>query len=116
MKMRSLFLAVVLVVMCAMPANAVSSRAIGGGVTLDFDGTTAVCYATITANNRDTISATMSLWDGNDCVATWRGTATGYLVFDKTADVSKGESYTLTVDVTINGKVQPQMSTSGTCK
>ncbi len=63
----------------------------------------------------DAISAVTKLWQGNSCIETWEDTAYGILNVTYSTDVKGGKSYTVTVDYTINGIVQKQLSDSGTC-
>ncbi len=57
----------------------------------------------------------MKLWNGNQCIATWTARDTSLLSLSETATVKRGQSYTLTVDYTIEGTAKPRLSTSGTC-
>lgn len=83
---------------------------------LTFSGTTANCSVNIRANNsNDAISATVKLWKGNTCLYTWNENGTGRISFQKTAPVSRGAAYKLTVDFTCAGVKQPQQSVTRTC-
>ena len=78
--------------------------------------TTATCSVFIRANKaNDDISADISLWQGNSCIESWEASGSGTLNFESTATVSKGKSYTLKIDFSINGKIQPSVSHSNTC-
>ena len=84
--------------------------------TLTFSGTTANCAVKIRADKTtDTISVTMKLWKGNSCLQTWNANGTGRVTVSKTATVTKGSAYKLTVDYTINGVKQTQKSVTNTC-
>ena len=63
----------------------------------------------------DTLSATAKLWTGKTCLKTWTIKGTGKIQTTKTATVSKGKTYKLTVDYTVNGVKQPQKSVTRTC-
>ena len=62
---------------------------------ISFNGTTASCTVFVAADRpTDDIEAVIKLWQGSKCI----------------------ETYQLTVDVTLEGKVQPRFSVEGTCK
>lgn len=83
---------------------------------LSFDGNTANCSIIISANADDEITATLKLWRGNTCLATWTETGTGHLRIVETKSVTVGYAYMLTADVTLNGSTQPRTITSAMCK
>lgn len=115
MKRRHIFLSFLLILVLVVPVQAQTQRVNTERVTLSFSGTTANCRVQIVANSNESISATIRLWNGNECIQTWQRSATTSLSFYETATVQKGQSYTLTVDYTIAGKSKPTLSTSGTC-
>lgn len=83
---------------------------------LSFSGTTANCYVDISGRGSDKISATIKLCCGNQNIETWNESVTnGHLFFQDTASVTKGKTYELVVEYTVNGKVQQSLSDSGTC-
>lgn len=83
---------------------------------LTFSGTTATCAVRIRADNStDAISVTMKLWKGNSCLQTWSARGTGTVTMSKTAAVTRGSTYKMTVDYTINGVKQTQKSVTNTC-
>ena len=84
---------------------------------LSFSGTTATCSVIIRsgASSTDKISVTAKLWNGRTCLKTWTASGTGRVSLSKTATVSKGKTYKLTVDYTVNGVKQPQKSVTRTC-
>lgn len=105
-------------VLLALPvtANAVTPRFITIVPSLSFEQETAKCSVSVTANSfNDNITATIKLWDGGFCIATWTGSGSGYLNMNKTKEVNKYSEYIMTVSVTINGVTQPTVSTYGTC-
>ena len=69
---------------------------------LTFSGTTAHCEAMITSASDD-IEATMTLKQGNRIIDSWSDSGTGYVFLDGDCDVTKGVTYTLTVEGTRNG-------------
>lgn len=83
---------------------------------ISFTGTTANCSATILADDSsDTISATMKLWNGSTCLATWTGTGKGSLSMAKSKAVTSGLEYKLTIDAVIDGSKFGTVSKFGTC-
>lgn len=83
---------------------------------LSFSGTTASCRIIVRGDrSSDTLSATAKLWTGKTCLKTWTIKGTGKIQTTKTATVSKGKTYKLTVDYTVNGVKQPQKSVTRTC-
>ena len=117
MKKRILILSIALMLLISIPVQAVAAPRAAGKPTLTFSGTTATCYVKVTGNNaNDSVSAVMRLWDGDECIRTWSGSGTSYITLSKTATVTQGHTYTLTVDAVIGGVTQPRASTSGTCR
>lgn len=83
---------------------------------ISFSGTTATCSADIRGNTAsDTISCVVKLWRGNTCLNTWTASGTGRVTLERTRSVTRGETYKLTVDATVNGVAQPTKSVSRTC-
>ncbi len=110
-------LAVIMVLLLPVTAQAANARTINIIPKLTFSGTTANCSLTILANSMsDEIEATIKLWRGSTCIATWQEDSTGILSFKDTVSVSNGKTYELTADVTINGTTQPQVSVSAKCE
>lgn len=84
---------------------------------ISFSGNQATCTVNIIANRMtDKISASMELYQGNTLVNSWKGSGTGILKMEKTASVTKGKTYTLTVSSTTNGTSQPPVSVTKTYK
>jgi hypothetical protein len=105
----------IVMLMLTLPVQA-AYRQIGVSPSLSFHDTTATCSVFIRANKaNDDISADISLWQGNSCIESWEASGSGTLNFESTATVSKGKSYTLKIDFSINGKIQPSVSHSNTC-
>ena len=83
---------------------------------ISFEGETATCTATVFGNKSDdSISITLTLWQEDVCIATWRASGTGYMQFTRTKEVTEGLQYKLSADVTINGIAKPTVSTYGIC-
>lgn len=98
-------------------AQAASLRTATIWPSMDFNGTTAQCSVSVTADHfTDDIEIVVKLWRNGQCIKTWDDSGTGYLIFDRTTTVTRGYTYTMTVDATLDGVVQPTVSVSGTCK
>jgi len=116
MRKRALVLTLVLALVLGLTAEAAPLRAPRLYENLTFSGTTATCSASVRGDNAtDTISMTVRLWQGATCLKTWAANGTGSASLSKTATVTKGKTYKLTVNATINGVAQPQQSVTRTC-
>lgn len=116
-KKISIFMAVIFILTAIAPisTNAISPRSEVLAPGLSFTGTTAHCELTVGCDYlTDYITATIKLWNGSSCVATWYETAEGYMNFYATRTVSLNTTYKLTADVTINGTAYPQVSITKT--
>lgn len=83
---------------------------------LVFNGTTATCEVTVLGDNTtDYIEVTMKLWRGSTCLNTWTDDGYGYVFMSKSANVTKGQTYKLTIDVIFNGVAKPRITIDGTC-
>lgn len=116
--MRKLAMSLAVIVILVLPMTTyAASRSIGIVPNLSFSGTTANCTVKVVADSfAHEIEATIKLWQGSICVATWEEEGKGILSFSDSATVTKDKTYNLTVDAIVNGVVQPQVSVSATCK
>ena len=115
MKKRGILAAICLCAALLVTASAVSVQSVKKNANLEFNGTSATCTTHIMADNsNDVISGTMKLAQGSATVASWPISAKGEVSLTKTAAVSSGKTYTLTVSYTINGISQPTMSVTRT--
>ena len=116
MKKIALLLAVILVLAMATTAYAAEPRLLNIMPGLSFSGTTAECSVVVAGNYaNDDIDVVIKLWRGSTCVRTWYANGDGYVFWEGTATATKGKTYTLTADVTINNVTKPRVSISGTC-
>lgn len=107
MKRRLVIFAVVLVLLASatMP-QAATPRSVALAPDLTFAGNIATCKLRVLGcSGTDQIEAVMKLWYGTTCMKGWTGSGTGYLSMTGTSNVLSGKTYTLTVEVTINGTV-----------
>lgn len=113
MRKQLLALSLILVMLLGITAQASGPAMLPAAQTsLSFSGTTASCRIIVRGDrSSDTLSATAKLWTGK----TWTIKGTGKIQTTKTATVSKGKTYKLTVDYTVNGVKQPQKSVTRTC-
>ena len=115
MKKQSVLLFVAMFFLLSTQVNAASTRTVLSP-TLTFDGTTAKCSIFVVGYaSNDVVSATLKLWHGNTFIETWEDEATTFLSMSKTATVTKGETYKLTVDISINGVPQATVPVTRTC-
>lgn len=83
---------------------------------LSFSGTTANCSASCYGNSsQDTVSVTLTLYQGNTYVDSWSGSGKYHVSVSGSCGVQSGKSYKLTLDYSINGVKQTSVSTSKVC-
>lgn len=115
MKKLALLMAIILVISMPLTVSA-TPRALSIRPSLTFEGTTATCHVLVVGNNTsEHIEVTMKLMYGNSCVASWSDDGYGYVLMEENATVTKGRTYNLVVEVTINGVANPPVYQSGTC-
>ncbi len=116
MKTRVPALALLLMFLMSNAVYAQETRLNNTLATVSFSGTTANCIVDIVADG-DEIVATIELLCGSQSIKTWdRSVDNGHLMFHETVSVTKGKTYELVVEYTVNGKAQSSFSGSGTCK
>lgn len=116
-KVISLLLVLATLFTCPLHSKAESLRASTVWPSLSFNGTTAQCSVSVTADKMsDSIEIVVKLWRNNICIKTWENSGIGYLIFNKSTIVTKGYTYILTADVTLDGVTQPTVSVSKFCK
>lgn len=108
-------MAIILVVSIPLTVSA-APRALTINPTLAFDGTTATCEVAVVGNNiSEHITVVMKLMHGNTCVKAWMHEDDGYVYMLTYANVTKGQTYTLRIEVTVNGVVKQPVYINGTC-
>lgn len=116
MKKIAFLLALLLVISLSVPVRAVEARSPNVTRTLNFNGTSANCYVHIQTGDMDsTIIATIQLWQGGTCIATWYANGLGTLNSSNTCAVTSGMQYTLTVSATVDGATISIPSVTKTC-
>lgn len=116
MKKRYLLIGGILAILLTTSAYAIVPRTYAAPE-LYFSGRTANCAVEVAADySTDKINASMALWNGRTCIASWEKSDVGFLELSGEATVDKGKTYELTVDITINSKVYPTASISKKCE
>lgn len=94
LKKRIIPLILLLAMLLSLSAYAASPRVMTILPAISFDGTTANCRVSVSADrSTDQISAVIQLWNGSTRIARWTDSGTGYLLFSNSATVSKGKTY-----------------------
>lgn len=114
---RVAIITLVLILVVPITAFAATPRSLLVIPQITFQGRTATCALTVTTESTDNqITATIKLWDGDNCLETWNASGAGYLFFDENYTVKHAGEFTLTADVTINGVARPQVSADASCE
>lgn len=110
MRKLALLMAIVLALSAPLSAMAVTPRAIDIVPSITIDGTKAICSVYAQGDTAyQYLEATIKLWRGPSCIATWNEENYGYIDFSVTKNISWGFTYKLTVDLTVDGVAQPQV-------
>ena len=115
MRKMSLFLALVLLLtsVFAIPASAAEPRMTTAIPGLSVNGTTATCSLRAAGNSTsDYLEATIRLYRGSTKIATWYADGYGYLGFSESTTVATGYTYTMKVEMTVNGESFPVANVS----
>ena len=115
MRKFAFILSILLILAIPLEASA-TSRATNIAPTLSYSGVTANCTVNVGGSNlSDHIEVTMKLMFGSVCLASWTADGYGYLYMNETATVTKGRTYKLVVDVTINGVLYDSVYVKAAC-
>lgn len=116
MKRRIFSLAAALLLVLSISAKAAENRAIQPILRLSFSGTTAVCFGTCrSGNSSDRIAMTLILEQGGVEVDSWSASGYGQVTITEFSSVTKGKTYTLVMELSINGEPQEPFFTYATC-
>lgn len=117
MKKQLLSLVLILVLLMGVTAQATGpDKSPSAKPNLVFQGTTAVCTALVRGNTAsDKIAVTAKLWSGSTCLKAWYKSGISVVSLKETTTVTKGKTYKLTIDYTVNGVPRLQRSVTGTC-
>ena len=115
--MRKVALLMVIILVIAMPLTvSAAPRALEINPVLDFNGTTAACEVMVIGNDTsEHIEVVMKLMHGTSCVKAWMNDGYGYVYMLTYANVTKGQTYTLRIEVKVNGVAQQPVYINGTC-
>lgn len=117
MKKRIMPFLIVIALLLATPAYAISTRLISVVPDIQFSGTNATCMVQIVGDRTtDRISATMELWQDDEMIDSWSGVGYGFLILEGDASTRKNVTYTLTVDYSVNGIAKTPISIERTNK
>lgn len=114
MKKRIIPLIIIFVFLLSISANAVEARATTIIPSLTFDGTTATCMVSVIDTGKS-IKVTLELWCGNDFIDSWSESGTSRVIISEECSVIKGNTYTLKVSGTVDGKNFTGQPVSGKC-
>ena len=116
MRKRVFALAVPLLLLLTLSAQAQETRVLDVAPVLIFNGTTASCSVSFKGDNAtDKVSATLTLYQGNIYVDSWSDSGTWRVSISENCEVERGKSYRLVLTNSINGVAKPTKAVSGTC-
>lgn len=116
MKKRILPLALLLVFLFSISAQAVEPYALAAKPSMSFSGTTVSCSASCKGDfASDSVSATLTLYQGSTKIDSWSGSGKYRVFLSGDSAVKKGKEYKLVLTWSVNGKAQPSTSTTQTC-
>jgi len=115
MKKRIVIIMLVLSMIFSVSANAIEVRRPVVYPDLSFANGEAVCDVLIEADySDDEIEAYIELWEGGTFLMSWRVSGMEYVETSRTANASRGKTYTLIVYASINGNDLPLTDISRT--
>ena len=115
MRKVALLMAIVLIISMPLTVSA-APRALGISPFLEFEGTTATCEVEVVGNNvSEHIEVIMKLMHGTSCVKAWMNEGNGHVYMLAYANVIRGQTYTLLIEVKVNGVAQQPVYINGTC-
>ena len=113
MRKTALLLALVLLFSVPLSAQAAAPRSIPIRSEISYSGNVATCTVRISGySESDQLEATIKLWRGSSCIATWNESGTGYINFSDTATITPGKTHKLTIDWWVTGVAQERASIS----
>jgi len=116
MAKRMIPIALLLVMMLSLPAQAAELRAISADPQLSFSGTTATCMVNCrSGNTSDKISATLTLYQGTTYVDSWSSSGNGRVIISESCAVKSGKEYRLVLSYSVNGQSKPSVSVTNVC-
>lgn len=115
MKRRFFLFAILLLFVLGLTAHA-ASMAYDANPSLSFSGTTAHCTVVCRGDKTtDSISATLTLYQGNTEIASWSNFGTFRVPVSGNCNVTSGLTYRLKLSWSVNGVSLPDVEVSNTC-
>ena len=115
MRKLALLLAIIIVISVPLTVSA-TPRALSIRPSLTYEGTTATCYVMVVGNNMsEHIEVTMKLMYGNSLITSWSNDGYGYVWLEEYATVTRGRTYTLYIEVTVNDVVKQPVYIDAKC-
>ena len=117
--MKKIFAAILcsLLLTGGIVAQAMAPMALGGSLNLSFNGTTAVCEASCRGDtSTDYVKATLTLYQGSSYIDSWSSEGTYRAIASGQHSVTRGKSYTLKLNYSVNGVAQPEQSVTKKCQ
>ena len=97
-------------------ANATEQREAQRKTGLSFSGTTAYCYANCKSDNHeDKVTANVMLYQGSNVIASWSAQGIGSVSISETAQVKKGNEYTMSLTWSVAGQWHRRGIVKKTC-
>lgn len=116
MKKRLWLAIAAITIMLTISAQALEPRTISAIPSLSFSGTTAYCSVICKGMSAsDKIDVTLTLYQGKTALNSWSGSGTGRVDVYGEHEAISGKSYELVASYSVDGKLQPSVSTTNTC-
>lgn len=113
MRLKVIAVSLLIIILFAMPTNALLTRSTDVYVSLNFSNNIAACKCEISADSSsDWISATMELWRGTTKLNSWSFSGAESISLDETQSVTRFHTYRLVINYTVNGIAQQSVETS----
>lgn len=107
---------ILLVMVAGITVQAAEPRAGTSTLSLSFNGSTAVCTAYCKGGSTsDSMEATVTLYQGTTYVDSWSNSGKYAVSISEECRVTRGKSYTLKLNYSVNGVEQPEKTVSKTC-
>lgn len=116
MKRRICALIALVVLALSISVQAMEPRLVSAQPSLSFSGTTAFCSVICSGkSDNDTISATLTLYQGTTYVDSWSDSGKGQVSISGSCKAVSGKSYKLVVNYSVNGVAKPSVYTTKKC-
>ena len=110
---RILPLALAVMMLFTLTAQAADPRYSSNRPSLYIDDDIATCEVTYTAeDSSDSVKIILTLWCGENIVDSWTKTGTGRVTMSKTCEIVPGNTYDLVMMPVVNGKALEPVTVS----